>query len=310
MLAPVEGPGPTAADHDFHISGLVPSVAFVLQIPEDARDSFFQGKAFVTVKDKVFEPSTPMRHAVELTTVLNSVDDNGDEPDREKSVLIVFTDGGPDHRVTYESVKLSLVAIFMELDLDMIIALRTAPHHSWVNPAERVMSVLNLALQHAALQREAMPENFEKKMKNKSGLASVRNTAELISGFREAYTTSQQKVIDLVCDRFERMRLKDEPLRTFKGASYDDIEHLLDVPKMVTGCTQLTSRSNCKDVRGCKELQVRNTVSSSRNVSMETVSTAQLILCGWMNRISAHCTSCQTLFQIPRTRKATSLSLR
>ena len=36
--------GPYALDHDFHIQGIVPSVAFVVGIPESAKDSFFQGK--------------------------------------------------------------------------------------------------------------------------------------------------------------------------------------------------------------------------------------------------------------------------
>lgn len=72
-----------------------------------------------------------------------------------------MTDGGPDHRVTFETVKLSLVQLFISLNLDMLVALRTAPNHSWMNPAERCMSVLNLALQHVALARNEMESKFE-----------------------------------------------------------------------------------------------------------------------------------------------------
>lgn len=59
----------------------------------------------------------------------------------------MYTDGGPDHRLTYVSVQLSLIAIFLELDLDVLIAARTAPNYSWANPVERIMSIINLGLQ-------------------------------------------------------------------------------------------------------------------------------------------------------------------
>lgn len=253
VLAPVDGAELVAGDHDYHISGLVPSVAFILEIPEDSRESFFQGQGCVTTKDKIFQPSNPLRHATELMNIMSSLDTP--EQDEGKSVLIVFTDGGPDHRVTYDTVKLSLLSIFMEMDLDMLIALRTAPNNSWVNPAERLMSILNLALQHVALERKPMPENFEKKMKNKSSLGAVRNQAEYTEGFQEAYTESVRPVIDLVNDRFGRMNVKGVPLKTFNAASVPDIEHSLDVPKRVTSCDALTPESKTKDVRSCKQLQ-------------------------------------------------------
>ena len=47
-----EGPSPGALDHDFHVKGVVPSVSFVVDIPESSKDSFYQGKAFVCLKDK------------------------------------------------------------------------------------------------------------------------------------------------------------------------------------------------------------------------------------------------------------------
>ena len=40
------------------------------------------------------------------------------------------------------------------LDLDMVVLARTLPGWSWKNPAERVMSQLNLALQSVGLMRE------------------------------------------------------------------------------------------------------------------------------------------------------------
>ena len=66
-LLPVHGPQLQALDHDFHLHGIVPSVAFVIDLPEHESDTFFRGHAFVTSKDKVTQPSNALRHATELT---------------------------------------------------------------------------------------------------------------------------------------------------------------------------------------------------------------------------------------------------
>ena len=41
-----------ALDHDFHVHGIVPSLAFLIDVPESNSDSF-RSHAFVTNKDKV-----------------------------------------------------------------------------------------------------------------------------------------------------------------------------------------------------------------------------------------------------------------
>ena len=46
------------------------------------------------------------------------------------------------------------ICLFLQLNLDMLIALQCCPSQSLVNPAERVMSLLNLALQNCALERD------------------------------------------------------------------------------------------------------------------------------------------------------------
>ena len=61
-----------------------------------------------------------------------------------KPLLLLYSDGGPDHRVTYHATKLALISLFIENDLDMLIVCRTAPNNSWANVVERVMSIINL----------------------------------------------------------------------------------------------------------------------------------------------------------------------
>jgi hypothetical protein len=253
VLAPVDTPL-RALDHDFHVAGIVPSVALACDIPENAKDSFFSGQPYVTIKDKIFEPSNPFRHASELLHIIRRDFSEQDDLAMDKPVLILFTDGGPDHRPTFETVKLSLLSLFIQLDLDMLIALRTAPYNSWVNLAERVMPILNLALQHCALERDKMPDKEEKKMKNKGSLSAVRNCAEINSGFQEAYTTSMQTPIKILSERFGRMTLKGANLKTSTGQCYAEIEDLLTPVKLVTGCNALNTKSASKDVRQEKEL--------------------------------------------------------
>lgn len=60
-------------------------------------------------------------------------------------MVLLISDGGPDHRITFLSAKVALIALFPSLEMDMLIAIRTCPYQSWSNMAERVMSTLNLA---------------------------------------------------------------------------------------------------------------------------------------------------------------------
>ena len=254
VLAPATGPRLVATDHDFHTGGLIPSVSFISDIPQSSLDSFFQGKICVTTKDKVFEASSPFRHATELCKILREHCSQNDV-DLDTPILALMTDGGPDHRLTYETVKASLVEVFLQLDLDMLIAIRTAPNHSWVNPAERCMSILNLALQHVALARSEMEKKYESKAKNKSSLTALRNLALYDPEFKEAFAQSMGDVRDLVNDRFSRMHLKEEPVITYKGASEEEIDGDLRIVNTFTDST-ISKENNTKDIRAADGFQV------------------------------------------------------
>lgn len=259
VLAPSEGPRLVAADHDFHVGGIVPSVALVADIPENARDSFFSGEVHVTSKDKVFSPSSPLRHGVELIRLLRSSETfSEDAVNLNVPIMCLYTDGGPDHRTTYETVKLSLALIFMHLDLDMLVALRTAPSHSWTNPAERCMSILNLALQHVALDRSEMDEKFERMVKHLSTLSMVRNKAKLEAGFQEAFQNSMAPVIAKVNTRFAQMCLKGKNIITHEGMLEEEISPLLEILNVGLGTETPVASLETKsaDLKKCKPLQV------------------------------------------------------
>ena len=69
-LVPVDDPLLSAMDHD--LAGVIPSVAFILDIPCDPADSFFNGRVFVTCKDKMFDQSSPFRHGAEVCRILEN----------------------------------------------------------------------------------------------------------------------------------------------------------------------------------------------------------------------------------------------
>ncbi|WAR16034.1 hypothetical protein MAR_030628 [Mya arenaria] len=187
-----------AMDHDFHIAGIVPLVCFNIDIPSNLNDSFYNGIVNVTVKDKLFESSNPLRHSTESVSIIRKLM-SSDDINMEKPILIRYTDGGPDHRVTYRSVQLCSLLEFIALDLDMIVCAKTAPAMSYLNPAERTMSVLNLALQNVALQREKMQPEFEMMAKGKT--LSERNAK-----FNEKYSESASGPIDVIRQRFAKLK--------------------------------------------------------------------------------------------------------
>ena len=75
-------------------------------------------------------------------------------------VLVVQSDGRPDRNHTFWTVVLAYLAIALSLpNLQQLVVKRGAAGQSYVNPVERVMSVLNLALQgYAGCRDDATPE--------------------------------------------------------------------------------------------------------------------------------------------------------
>ena len=81
-------------------------------------------------------------------------------------MLYLYTDGGP----VLVSVQLVLIALFQNLNLDILVAGRTAPHNSWRNPVERMMSIVNLGLQCVGIMRTKGSDEFEQAIKNANNL--------------------------------------------------------------------------------------------------------------------------------------------
>lgn len=143
-----------------------------------------------------------------------------------KPIRLIYSDGGPDHRVTYPSVKLSLIAMFLLDNCDYVLAMRTAPHQSYRNWVERIMSTLNLALQTIAIERRKMSDQMEHIIKSLNTMVSIRKAADKNDSFKTALTDSLEPVKSSLNSLFERLSLKQKNFMIGSPASDNLMEEL------------------------------------------------------------------------------------
>eukprot|EP00117_Sycon_ciliatum_P016059 scpid36605/ scgid15654/ len=217
------------ADHDFTKLKITPSVALVCETPNSIEESFYRGKVYVSVKHTALQPSSPLRHAAELKKVLRRASVNT----VKKPILLLYTDGGPDHRVTYVSVQVSLMCLFKSLGLDYLVAMRTAPMQSYRNIVERVMSILNLGMQAIGMMRSTMADDMEKLLKNVNSMAELRAQAERHPALKDAVSKAMEAPMELMSSTLSRLKLKDEPVTVLPGADDASIDEMWEEMKTI-----------------------------------------------------------------------------
>ncbi len=205
------------ADHDFTKYGLISSVIMQAEIPKSINESFYRGNVYVGLKDPIFELSSAARHAAELYEIVDRTN---------KPYLFLYTDSGPDHQVKFIKTQLALISLFLALDLDYLVAVRTPPDHSWKNPVERIMSILNLGLQCVGLMRQEMDAKLEEIMSKCNSINDIRKAVEKTPDLKEGLKQSLNPIITLLNDVFNRLQLKDKNFETFEAASELDMDIL------------------------------------------------------------------------------------
>lgn len=234
-------------DHDFSVFSLIPSVCFLVDIPNSVELSWYTGSVIVGLKEAAFEASSPQRHCKELYDILYSKNLH------IQPILFLYTDGGPDHRLTFLSVQLSLINLFLALDLDFLCAARTAPFHSWRNPVERIMSILNLGLQSVGLMRTEMSPEYEACIKNLKSLSQVRSMAEKKSFVRDETVDSVQSAKVLLSEVFQRLQLKEKNFEVFTPASLSDIGSFSETIKLLDSTASLDiTKASMTEYQGIK----------------------------------------------------------
>ena len=196
-----------------HESSLTPDVAFRCDIPASTDKTFVKGNVNYTISDSVFRSSSPLRHGVILCKIIK-------ELEHVQPILMKYTDGRTDQRNTLESVKVASICLFQELNLDFKIAARCAPGHSYMNPAERIMSILNFGMQNVA---PCDDESIEKKVKKCNSMAQLRELDEKVYGVKEAWLNSVDEVKGIISERFSWLSLKDVPYTEIGCVSDEEI---------------------------------------------------------------------------------------
>ena len=221
-------------DHDFTRMSIIPSVCLLVDIPEELAGSWYTGQVHVLFKDGTFEPSSPARHSTELARIL-------EERAVDHPVLFLYSDGGPDHRLTYASVKLALISLFRRLDLDYVCAARTAPFHSFRNPAERVMSILNLGLQSVGLARHQLADDqLEKLVENCNSLGQLRELARKNPAVKEAVLDVVSPAKITLTSITQRLELKSRKFIVDVSASVQEIDELWSQVKEIDSSFELS----------------------------------------------------------------------
>ena len=203
-------------DHDFTKFSMTPSVALHVEIPKYIEQTFYDGDVYVWLKESAFEASSPYRHAAEMNQIL----------DIEKPIVAIYSDGGPDHRLTYGSVQISLINIFLAGDLDMLLACRTPPCNSWKNPAERIMSILNIGFQSVGLMRTNSDEEMEKVLSKATSVGHTRALAEKDPRVEAYVKESVEPVKVLLSNVISRLKWKNKFLHPRTAATNEEIADL------------------------------------------------------------------------------------
>lgn len=176
----------------------------------------------------------------------------------------------------------------------MLIAVCTCPYQSWTNPAEQVMSILNLALQNVSLERKEMDEEAEKLIKNKNNMQAVRDVIKSHPAMKQKVGDSLKPVTDLLDERFKRMKLKEYPFQVADVATESEMDHMFEEIKIVDSSLQQDSLRKkglvkAKDYQAFMNLTLIGHVIlfSSVNVHLTLVYIAQTIqsVCPWKNSI-------------------------
>ena len=202
-------------------------VNFFAEIPDSGTSSFFTGEAMTSLKDRIFEKSSPMGHSTELSKQVKVKQGGVQEFNNE--VLLLVTDGGGDHNITHVSVKISHISLLLHINTDMLLAMRTCPTQSWTNMAERVMSVLNLALQNVSTEREKIEDHFKEMIKWKNNMTKLCDPAAVEPSLKVAFQQCMLPVKTLLADRFESMKIKEHYIKSFPAATDEEIQTFFSI---------------------------------------------------------------------------------
>ncbi|GES80110.1 hypothetical protein GLOIN_2v1779563 [Rhizophagus clarus] len=79
---------------------------------------------YASYKDSIFEPSSALKDSLKWLQALKK------QYTALSEILLIYTDGGPDHQCTFGSIHIALICLFLHGNFDCLAALRNAPYQS------------------------------------------------------------------------------------------------------------------------------------------------------------------------------------
>jgi hypothetical protein len=93
--------------------------------------------------------------------------------------MVLHGDGGSDRNPKNLSVQLSMIFLFIDLNIGLLVLEITAANVSHVNEVEGEMPTANVVLQHQAFARGRMSSHFEDKFKGANSGKAIRKVIEI-----------------------------------------------------------------------------------------------------------------------------------
>src|SRR5947199_10789317 len=106
------------------------------------------------------------------------------------------------------------MSFFLHENFDFLCAVRTAPYNSWTNPAERIMSILNLALQNVALKRDKMSDEAELAFEKLNITKDIWKAATENPELKKELINSIDSIQRFLDNRTSRLSLHDQKFRS------------------------------------------------------------------------------------------------
>ena len=149
-------------------------------------------------------------------------------------IIILYTDGGQEHRSNFLSVKIALTVLQKSLNADMLVAVQTAPGHSFRNSVEKVNCVLNIGLYGIGVMRQTTDHFFKKKLNTTANTDEIRKLLLQKTTYPHLLKKSLDLCISLIIESFSRLHLKENEIVTRECLSESVVTDLLNMSTYTT----------------------------------------------------------------------------
>ena len=199
-----------------------------------------------------------------------------------KPVLKLYTNGGPDHRLTYGTVQVALIAMFKHLQLDYLVAARTCPGQSYKNPVERIMSLINLALQCIGLMREEMSQDMEAEMRKAKSTSDIRKAGKKNKHLKSSLAQSVGPTKSLVEEFVSRVRLHEQPFSVQPAATEEEMDEMWSTLESIDSTLERsdTKKSQLKDKAGLQSFLQHCCISRNYFFTISKCGDQTCTICG------------------------------